>query len=190
MGKKYFSFWVLFTFLISFSWGILAQENNPRMLIHIMDYLAQDYAGAVSQGKIINSTEYQEQTELLASALRISKNLEETKNNSTLLEELENLQKAILNKQLPEVVAEQARHIQSQLIQVSKIEVSPREWPSLAKGEVLFAQNCVSCHGVKGQGDGPLAKNLNPHPANFWNEKRMSALSPFQIFNTVRLGID
>jgi mono/diheme cytochrome c family protein len=37
----------------------------------------------------------------------------------------------------------------------------------LARGEVLFKQNCTSCHGDAGRGDGPAAATLNPKPRNF-----------------------
>jgi putative copper export protein/mono/diheme cytochrome c family protein len=37
---------------------------------------------------------------------------------------------------------------------------------SIAAGEALFAQNCASCHGPDGQGDGPAAKDLQPPPAD------------------------
>lgn len=30
----------------------------------------------------------------------------------------------------------------------------------------LYAQNCAGCHGPKGDGDGPGASGLHPHPAN------------------------
>ncbi|MDH3452427.1 MAG: c-type cytochrome [Gammaproteobacteria bacterium] len=37
---------------------------------------------------------------------------------------------------------------------------------SIAQGKRIFANNCVTCHGVNGEGDGPLAKGLDPKPAN------------------------
>jgi len=37
----------------------------------------------------------------------------------------------------------------------------------LARGEALFKQNCTSCHGDTGHGDGPAAGTLNPKPRNF-----------------------
>lgn len=33
-------------------------------------------------------------------------------------------------------------------------------------GELLFKKNCVSCHGVTGQGGGPLSAGLGTAPAN------------------------
>ena len=37
----------------------------------------------------------------------------------------------------------------------------------LARGQALFNQNCVSCHGPAGRGDGPAARGLNPPPRDF-----------------------
>jgi copper transport protein len=37
---------------------------------------------------------------------------------------------------------------------------------SVAKGRQLFMANCAECHGNDAKGDGPLAKQLDPPPAN------------------------
>lgn len=37
---------------------------------------------------------------------------------------------------------------------------------SIARGAELFAQNCVSCHGKEGLGNGPAGENLSPRPRN------------------------
>jgi mono/diheme cytochrome c family protein len=46
---------------------------------------------------------------------------------------------------------------------------------SVNKGEVLFMNSCASCHGVKANGDGPLAKGLNTEPTNL---RAMSGMHP------------
>ena len=38
---------------------------------------------------------------------------------------------------------------------------------SQARGKALYEQQCASCHGVTGRGDGPLAASLRPRPADF-----------------------
>ena len=60
----------------------------------------------------------------------------------------------------------------------------------LARGEILFKQNCSSCHGETGHGDGPAAGTLNPRPRNFTQPagwKRGFHLA--DIFTTVTTGI-
>jgi len=37
---------------------------------------------------------------------------------------------------------------------------------AIERGSVLFAANCVACHGPGGQGDGPAAASLDPPPAD------------------------
>ena len=42
----------------------------------------------------------------------------------------------------------------------------PADAQSIAAGKVVFAGQCLSCHGPAGKGDGPAAKDLNPKPRN------------------------
>lgn len=35
-----------------------------------------------------------------------------------------------------------------------------------AAGQTIYTQNCTSCHGEKGLGDGPAGAALDPHPGN------------------------
>ena len=43
---------------------------------------------------------------------------------------------------------------------------APKNLESIERGKALYRQYCASCHGINGQGDGPLAKNLTPKPAD------------------------
>lgn len=36
----------------------------------------------------------------------------------------------------------------------------PADEKSISRGKELYAQNCLSCHGATGKGDGPAAKDL------------------------------
>lgn len=38
---------------------------------------------------------------------------------------------------------------------------------SIANGKTLYATHCKSCHGTKGQGDGPKAAQLKTEPGDF-----------------------
>jgi len=57
-----------------------------------------------------------------------------------------------------------------------------------AKGKTLFEQNCASCHGAGGKGDGAAAAALTPKPRNLTDKAYMSALSDQHIFDTIKKG--
>lgn len=42
---------------------------------------------------------------------------------------------------------------------------------SIAVGKRVYAENCFSCHGAKGQGDGPTAQFLERRPGNLADPK-------------------
>ena len=47
-------------------------------------------------------------------------------------------------------------------------KVSPKKTPELlAQGKKLYEQNCVTCHGPKGDGKGQLGTALKPPPRDF-----------------------
>lgn len=163
-------------------------EHSPRFLVHLLDYLAKDYGGSVQNGKIINQSEYHEQVEFCESAVDTNKLLYETKGYSEISSQLNELRTLIQNKADEKKVAELARSIQIRIIQITNLEVAPLQWPNLKHGKEIFIKNCVTCHGVNGAGDGIAGKAFNPKPANFLDE-HMSDVSPFQAFNTIRLGV-
>ncbi len=42
----------------------------------------------------------------------------------------------------------------------------PPNADSIARGQSLYQENCIPCHGPTGQGDGPVGLTLNPRPAD------------------------
>lgn len=42
----------------------------------------------------------------------------------------------------------------------------PSDLTSQNRGKEIFNGRCAMCHGLQGQGDGPVGKSLNPPPAN------------------------
>ena len=61
----------------------------------------------------------------------------------------------------------------------------------VAKGKELFGQNCVSCHGEKGEGNGVAAAALNPKPRNFTQTANwINGRKPSQIFKTLSKGVN
>lgn len=73
---------------------------------------------------------------------------------------------------------------------IAKAEFPPKSTPELvSRGQVVFSQNCVVCHGDHGQGDGPAAGSMDPKPRNLVKDKFKAGDSPKQIFNTITNGL-
>ncbi len=65
----------------------------------------------------------------------------------------------------------------------------PKQIPDLARGQQLFNDNCVACHGQTGHGDGLAGAQMDPAPTNFHEVERYSSRSLFGLFNTITLGV-
>jgi|SRR5579862_348935 len=63
----------------------------------------------------------------------------------------------------------------------------PYSAASVARGSALYRENCVSCHGLSGRGDGPAAVGLRIRPANL-TEPHLFAHSPADLFRWVSRG--
>src|SRR6185436_3621656 len=89
----------------------------------------------------------------------------------------------------PEDVARAGLAVKTLIIEAAHLPVAPHRWPDIEHGRVLYQQACAVCHGVSGHGDGRVAAQLQPPPANLQDAERMNGVSPFQAFNTIRLGL-
>lgn len=48
----------------------------------------------------------------------------------------------------------------------SAVNPLPRAPETIERGAKVYADNCASCHGAAGEGDGAAARGLDPPPAN------------------------
>ena len=180
---------ILLVVTICFCISANAETLNPSIVVHLLDYLAKDYGGAVQNGKVISQSEYVEQKEFSEIVQKSAKSIEVFKSDRAFEEGIDNLVQEIESKSDPAVVSKDARVLQAQAIKLAGIEVAPVDWPKLSDGKALFEQNCAACHGETGKGDGLAGAKLDPKPANFWEAERKNESSPYQYFNTIRLGV-
>ncbi len=184
-----FVYLLLFLGFLAFSKELLSATDPARLLVHLISYLSEDYSNTVSSGKIINPSEYQEQVEFSDLALKTYQEIEKKPSSKELEIKLKKLNSLIHQQADPLEVTPLAKEIKNSVTEIYQLKTTPDLWPSLAKGQKIYSENCTTCHGAQGNGEGPIANQLNPKPANFLNTERMSRLSPFQIFNTIRLGV-
>jgi len=59
----------------------------------------------------------------------------------------------------------------------------------LDTGKQVYAVNCVACHGVTGEGNGPVAFAVKPPPRNFVKDPFKAGDTVEQIYMTVTSGL-
>ena len=66
----------------------------------------------------------------------------------------------------------------------------PRTEKTVERGASVYQQNCASCHGATGEGDGPASRGLNPPPANLaWlSQMPMVEWDPFMYWSVAEGG--
>ncbi|WP_431266048.1 FTR1 family protein [Roseateles chitinivorans] len=166
-----------------------AAEADVRRVWQILDYLAVDYAGAVQDGKIVAQSEYDEMREFAQTAHDKIAALEDKPERAALLRESEALQAEIAAKSDVAKVGGLAKALANHLIAVYPVPLAPTALPDLKLGASVYAANCAACHGASGNGDGPLAKQLDPKPIAFTDRDRARQRSVFALYQAVSQGI-
>lgn len=180
---------LLTVLLLSITTAVKAEAPSPELVVHLLDYLAKDYGGAVQNGKVISQGEYDEQVEFGGIVEKNSKGFSKLSADQEFMKGVTELQRLIKTKGAPEDVAKLARKLQQDAIRLAGIEVAPTAKPDLALGKTLYQANCVSCHGNTGHGDGIAGLNLDPKPANFHDADLVWNSAPYKFYNTIRLGV-
>jgi mono/diheme cytochrome c family protein len=57
-----------------------------------------------------------------------------------------------------------------------------------SKAAVFFMQNCATCHGTSGDGEGPRAYFINPPPCNFLLDSSRQRLNLPTLFDAIYWG--
>ncbi|MEJ2142283.1 MAG: cytochrome c/FTR1 family iron permease [Gammaproteobacteria bacterium] len=168
----------------------IASENAAQSILHILDYVSVDYPETIENGKITNLAEYKEQQEFAQRLFPLLGELPENENKPALQALATQLVQAIDKRNDGETIRRLCIEFSTQLIGGYKIVTAPRKPASIQHGAQLFENNCSSCHGLKGFGDGPAAKNMEPAPNNFHDRQRQGQRSPYSLFSTITLGVD
>ncbi len=156
----------------------------------LLDYIAVDYPGAVRGSRVVNSAEYQEMAEFSASVGQRLGSLPPKSERAALLKDSQTLQRAIQAKADAHKIAAQARQLGSALLAAYPVPLAPAGIPNPERGAALYAQNCASCHGAKGQGPTGASAKLNPPPIAFADRKRASDRSLFGLYQVISQGLE
>ncbi len=158
----------------------------------LLDYIAVDYREAVAGGRIINQLEYDEMVEFSGSVSETLAALPEKPERAALIRDARALEGAIAAKAEPADVARRAKGLSQRLLDAYPVPLAPAQVPDVARGASLYAQNCASCHGAKGEG--PPANSdfarLDPAPIPFADRERARDRSVFSLYQVVTQGLE
>ena len=68
---------------------------------------------------------------------------------------------------LAQSAAEMQRQIKEALATIQAIEAHEQRDRDRVTGREIYKAACMTCHGIKGDGNGPSARNLDPRPRDF-----------------------
>ncbi|CDG84038.1 cytochrome c family protein [Janthinobacterium agaricidamnosum NBRC 102515 = DSM 9628] len=168
----------------------VAPEHNARQLWQLIDYVAVDYGGAVANGAVADQGEYAEMLDFTENATRQVSLLPAHASQANIAAAIGALRAAVVRKADAAEVARLAHHANDLLIAAYPIPVAPKILPDLARGAVLYAAQCASCHGALGAGDGPLAASLEPKPIAFTDRERAASRSVMALYQVVSQGVE
>jgi high-affinity iron transporter len=162
---------------------------DPQAILHLLDYVSVEYPQFVQFGKVVNQAEYIEQEEFSSQVAQMILELPANPKREALAKRAAELANMIRKKDEGAKVSALANVIQHDLIEAYSVAVTPKQAPDLGQAQALYAAHCLACHGVEGNGKGPLAAGLDPEPTNFRDPARQSARSVYALFNTISLGV-
>lgn len=176
-------------FLLLLSLPVLATPDLPK-LVQLIDYVGVDYRGAVANGVVINDAEYTEMLDFTRAIQEQTQELPANPANASIQAQARQLAQLVEQRQLPDSVTILAAELRHTLVGAFDIVVVPRKAPDLQRARQLFADNCASCHGVNGRGDGVQARGMEPPPTDFTDSERYGQRTLYGLYSTISAGVD
>jgi len=181
-------------FVCLFSNSALATQNkealnhneNARQLLQLAEYIGVDYSAAVSQGEVINTSEYAEMQQFANIIVDKSTLLQ----NPLLITDASALQQAVNIKASANIIQQHSQKIRKQLLLLSPALVLPSHLLTKQQTQTLFIDNCAACHGATGIGNGVLAQTLMPKPTDFSEQPRAMNRSLLGLYDAITNGLD
>lgn len=169
---------------------VWAKDADVQTTWRLLDYVAVDYGGAVSGGRVVSTSEFAEMNEFAGQIVSRLGQLPDKPAKAGLIRSANQLRASVAAKAEPSTVALQARSLAAALLAAYPVPLAPTSMPNLDRGAALYAQNCSSCHGAAGDGHGPNAAKLNPPPIAFTDGTRARQRSLFGLYQVITQGLD
>lgn len=167
----------------------LARAGDIQQLLQLIDYVGVDYAEAVTDGVVVNPAEYEEMVDFTSGIEQQAAALPTGESRDRLQQQAAELAGLIAAKASPADIRGLTAAMRLAVIDGYKVAVVPRKPPDLARGALLYSEQCASCHGATGGSDGALAAGMEPPPINFRDHERYSQRTLYGLYNTTTQGV-
>lgn len=167
----------------------LARAGDLQQLLQLVDYVGVDYAEAVTDGEITNPAEYAEMLDFSSGIMQQAAQLPAGDARQHLQQQAKMLSDRVVAKAPPDDISALTGAMRAVIIDAYKVTVVPRKQPDLVRGALLYSEQCASCHGAGGEGNGPLAADLDPAPINFMDYQRYSQRTLYGLYSTITQGV-
>ena len=165
-----------------------AQENSAKRLSSIVSVAIEEYGKAVdAKGQLISADEYSETTGFLEDAKGVALRLRGYNAPATQAV-LDTLIDAVRKRVPPADVKLIHARFNGALGAAGAMDL-PAAPLDTARGHTLFTQNCSSCHGDRGLGDGPAAATSPVQVPAIGSKRKTPDLSPALAYNVVSVGV-
>ena len=168
----------------------VVHADNLQQLLQLVDYIGVDYADAVSEGEVIHAGEYQEMRDFSAGVKQLVAALPQQAEKQQLAQLAGELAVLIQDKAAVQQLRQVTAAMREIIIQAYQVTVVPRKQVDLQLGASLYAEHCASCHGVSGDGNGPLAAGMDPPPIDFRDPARYAQRTLYGLYNTITQGVE
>ena len=189
-NRLLFSLLWLFLFAVAAPARAASPEQQAQTTWRLLDYIAVDYREAVQAGRIKNQLEYDEMVEFSSTVSANLSTLPPKPERAALVAAAKTLQATIAAKAEPAKVAAQAKSLAARLLAAYPVPLAPAAAPDVSRGARLYAENCASCHGARGEGPPPALANLDPPPIAFADRVRARDRSLFGLYQVITQGLE
>jgi high-affinity iron transporter len=179
---------LLLSLVVALPTTLFAQENHAKRLASIVGVAVEEYAKAFDdRGRLISPIEYEETRSFLGDARQVAGRLSGYDAPKT---------RAVLDTMIASVAAKrppaEIRALHDRFLTTlgaagaMDLPTAPLD---TAMGHRLYSQNCASCHGISGAGDGPAGRALDPPPPALGVRKETADLTPTLAYNVISVGV-
>jgi high-affinity iron transporter len=169
----------------------LASSDEVRRVLTLLTAVREEYRESFDDaGTLARPLEYEEARGFLAEARLRWRNLGVVQGTDAARQQFDDIGAAIDQRAAVASVLEQIGAVRAQISLATGVaeEVYLAARPSPARGARTFIEHCASCHGARGDGQGPEAARLERKPTNFTDPVFMRGETPYDFFSVITVG--